>query len=154
MHIHAHELCTELALCVGHLLEKLLADGVALPRSLEHVVDIIFHRRRWQRALKWFSPSRQGARAPTITGRDPQGTLAGADPSPEEEPKIDFNHSPFTIREGARGKLIMSQARSRRKGDKDAGSRRTAGRPTSLAKLVPRVAHRLGAIKVGGGGEA
>ena len=95
-----------------------------------------------------------GAGAPTIAEKAPQGTQPGADPPPDEEPKIDSNHSPPMISGGARGKLVVPRESSRGKSGAPTGSRRAAGRPASPAELALRVARRLGMIKVGGGREA
>ena len=59
--IRASKLRAELAHRIRRLLEKLLADGAAFPRSFEYIVDVFLRRMRWQRALKRFIPSRQGA---------------------------------------------------------------------------------------------
>ena len=95
-----------------------------------------------------------GAGTLTITGRAPQGSLAGADPSVEEEPRINFNHLPSMIREGARGRLVTPRARSRRKGGKGTGSRHHAGRLASSAKFASGAARKLGTLKVSNGGGA
>ena len=95
-----------------------------------------------------------GAGTPTIAVRAPQVTRTGAGPSPEEEPRTDFNHSPSTIRGGALGRLVMPHARWQRKGGKGTCSRHPAGRLTSPAELASGAARKLGTLKASNGGEA
>ena len=56
--ILARKLCTKLAHRLCHLLEKLSADGAALPRTPKHVINIVIHHRHRRRTLMWLAPSR------------------------------------------------------------------------------------------------
>ena len=55
------------------------------------------------------------------------------------------------IYEGALGKLDVPRERSRGKSGATTGSRHAIGQPASPAKLAPRVARGLEAVKVGDG---
>lgn len=154
--VHIRKLSTKMAHRIHRLPEELSVNDASLPCSLEHVVDVALRHRHWRRALKRFTPSRQGAGAgtPMIAGQALQGTRTGASPSPKEEPRTDANYSPFMIRGGALGRLVTPQGRSRRKGGKGTSSRHPTGRLTSPAKPASVAAHNLGTLKASDEGEA
>ena len=72
----------------------------------------------------------------------------------EEDPRIEANQPPSTIRGGALGTLAALQARPQKGDGEGTSSRRPAGRLAPPADPAPGAASRLVVLKAGGEGEA
>ena len=109
--ILVNKLCPDPAHCIRRPPEELFAKGASLPDAPEHVIRItLFHRSmRRPRGSKRPPGAGLGAGALVIAKWTSLGIRPGVGPPTDEEPKIDFSHSPSMIKGGMRGKPDVPQ---------------------------------------------